>query len=1000
MADKVFLIYKAGDLVDVPEPPPPQGGDPIPPSVPDGSDTVASGATAPLDLLGAATAGDFAIDLTSLEIVTDPAVGTLVPDVDGTADYTAPDDFGGTVPFTFRVADVEGNFSADAEFVVTVTAPPPVPPPYPNGYEAAMEFRVPSAFVDGGAAMPNFLMLVDVTHASLRLVANGGLVKHASGFDMRWQSPAGALLPFHRLSWDEPTGRAKFIVRVQVNGASDTSRFLFVGKAGLVASEEDLAATYSGYYTVWNGRTGVDLTGNARHLTPANVGNGADIWADAGDYNGTTSAMTAVLTGWGGATAVTVQSLIDRDVTGQTRGHVKKGPALGAATVMDIATYDRPQNAAGTVNNPVLGNIKTSTGAAYFVSVTQQQSTDPSWETMTWVSGEAPRMFNYGVEIEASSSQVSGGTNTDDGSAWFIGDAPSTAQFPKAGPFDGRVEQVRTIKGTALTPDFLGTEGRNYADPEMFYGRGGAFDPAGVNRSPVARPYTVSVLEGGELTIAALAAAYDPDGDVLVLDSVSSPAHGSAVINGGNIIYTPTPGYFGADTFTYTVEDTGTATSTARVRVTVVEVVDPPAGDELPTPLRIVNVNTNATLTAALAAALPGDEIRLADAGTYNAAQNMTKSGTAANPIVITGVTPLGPTISGGVWDYKDENWIITHGLNFTGDVSNRIVASGFDNIIRRCDFSGWRGQAIRPYNGHDGKALGGRWTVDYCDFHDPAPFDEPPGGPEPSRVAIRARSNSVANFPYNWTIRRCHFYDLPAKAGAPAYYGQSDAMEWAGDGSSHPNLNNAGWLLEYILVENHLGRDAVIDIKSGGSVLRYVTILDCPNGRMDNRYWDGNTFEGTWFENCSGMDIHGRNHVINGVKMINGPLGNPHIYVQSGNNLSGATGPGNPQYQQVQDVTIIAQDGGVVAVGYRYITSSSNPDNITDLPPLRTRLEAKVAGTTKTKTGVGGTTVDASLLDGTGANLTVVTGTPSRTIVTPIKVTTALAGTTAAWQD
>ncbi|WP_130430028.1 Ig-like domain-containing protein [Rivibacter subsaxonicus] len=56
----------------------------------------------------------------------------------------------------------------------------------------------------------------------------------------------------------------------------------------------------------------------------------------------------------------------------------------------------------------------------------------------------------------------------------------------------------------------------------------------------------------------------------LELVSVSAPAHGSAQISGGRLIYTPAPGYFGADALTYTVRAVqGGATSSARVSVTV-----------------------------------------------------------------------------------------------------------------------------------------------------------------------------------------------------------------------------------------------------------------------------------------------------------------------------------------------------------------------------------------------------------------------------------------------
>jgi hypothetical protein len=61
------------------------------------------------------------------------------------------------------------------------------------------------------------------------------------------------------------------------------------------------------------------------------------------------------------------------------------------------------------------------------------------------------------------------------------------------------------------------------------------------------------------------------NGGKLALSSVTAPGHGTATISGDTIVYTPTAGYFGKDSFSYVVKDagTGTATATADVAVTV-----------------------------------------------------------------------------------------------------------------------------------------------------------------------------------------------------------------------------------------------------------------------------------------------------------------------------------------------------------------------------------------------------------------------------------------------
>lgn len=61
----------------------------------------------------------------------------------------------------------------------------------------------------------------------------------------------------------------------------------------------------------------------------------------------------------------------------------------------------------------------------------------------------------------------------------------------------------------------------------------------------------------------------DPDGDALTISAVTPPAHGSAVITAGRINYTPTAGYLGSDSFTYTISDGKGGSASATVRVTV-----------------------------------------------------------------------------------------------------------------------------------------------------------------------------------------------------------------------------------------------------------------------------------------------------------------------------------------------------------------------------------------------------------------------------------------------
>ncbi|MCW5631782.1 MAG: tandem-95 repeat protein [Rubrivivax sp.] len=98
-----------------------------------------------------------------------------------------------------------------------------------------------------------------------------------------------------------------------------------------------------------------------------------------------------------------------------------------------------------------------------------------------------------------------------------------------------------------------------------------------VNRSPVATDDTASTPEDTPVVVAVLANDSDADGDALTVVLVSGPAHGSVVLNADrSFTYTPAANYFGADSFTYRVNDGQADSAVATVSLTVTPVNDAP----------------------------------------------------------------------------------------------------------------------------------------------------------------------------------------------------------------------------------------------------------------------------------------------------------------------------------------------------------------------------------------------------------------------------------------
>jgi len=106
---------------------------------------------------------------------------------------------------------------------------------------------------------------------------------------------------------------------------------------------------------------------------------------------------------------------------------------------------------------------------------------------------------------------------------------------------------------------------------------------ANVNDPPVAQNDVVTTNENVPLGVRVLANDSDIENDPLTVVSAATPLHGSTVVaSDGIITYTPDAGYFGPDSFEYTISD-GADTATAAVVVNVVFVnVGPVVGaDEL-----------------------------------------------------------------------------------------------------------------------------------------------------------------------------------------------------------------------------------------------------------------------------------------------------------------------------------------------------------------------------------------------------------------------------------
>ncbi len=91
-----------------------------------------------------------------------------------------------------------------------------------------------------------------------------------------------------------------------------------------------------------------------------------------------------------------------------------------------------------------------------------------------------------------------------------------------------------------------------------------------VNDAPSAAADNATTLMETAVDVAVLANDADLEGDSLTVVAVADPEHGATSVNpDGSVRYTPAAGYFGGDSFTYTVADDDGATATGTVTITV-----------------------------------------------------------------------------------------------------------------------------------------------------------------------------------------------------------------------------------------------------------------------------------------------------------------------------------------------------------------------------------------------------------------------------------------------
>ncbi|MBK8172012.1 MAG: right-handed parallel beta-helix repeat-containing protein [Sandaracinaceae bacterium] len=218
----------------------------------------------------------------------------------------------------------------------------------------------------------------------------------------------------------------------------------------------------------------------------------------------------------------------------------------------------------------------------------------------------------------------------------------------------------------------------------------------GGNISPVAYGDTFYTLVNAAVSITDVRANdNDADGDALTVIAHTLPAHGTLTEMGaGAFSYAPSAGFFGADSFDYTLDDGDGGSDTATVNLHVARTIYyvKSSGNDASAGTSPVSAwQTLEKVGAMTRSFMPGDAVLLERGSVFRGKATLLNSGVADQPFVIgaygTGNAPLvagsklvtGWTLhSGNVWR-----------ANFAGDVRHVYVAGDRQTLARHPN-AGW----------------------------------------------------------------------------------------------------------------------------------------------------------------------------------------------------------------------------------------------------------------------------------------------------------------------
>ncbi len=522
-------------------------------------------------------------------LVDDAAHGSVTVAANGSYSYEPAPDYNGPDSFTFQAND--GDLDSNvATVTITVNAvndaPVAVAANASIDEDVTLQGTLTATDVDSPSSSLTYVLVDDAAHGSVTVAANGSY-----SYEPAPDYSGGDSFTFQANDGDLDSNVAT--VTITVNPLADAP----VASDGTASVDED--GTLPGTLVA----TDIDSTvltyavvTDPTHGTVVIGANGSYTYEPEDDYNGPDS-FTFMATDAGdldsnvATVTITVNPLPDAPVASDSNVSVDEDgtlPATLPATDVDstVLTY-------AVVTGPTHGTVVIGANGSYTYEPEDDYNGPDSFTFMATDAGDLDsNVATVTITVNAVNDApvATGGTASVDEDGTLPGTLVAT-------DIDSTVLTYAVVTGPAHGTVVLGANGSYTYEPEADYVGGDSFtfhandgdldsNVATVTITvnpladvPVASDGTVSVDEDGTLT-ATLPAAFDPDSSEtpLTYALATGVAHGAVTVaTDGSYVYTPSPNYYGPDSFTYTA-NVGTLTSSpATITITVTGVNDAPS---------------------------------------------------------------------------------------------------------------------------------------------------------------------------------------------------------------------------------------------------------------------------------------------------------------------------------------------------------------------------------------------------------------------------------------